>query len=223
MSLLSHFGTLISRTMTLELHVARLRGQLQGETAEERFQYFVDQTAQRDVLLSLLEEYPVMARLAMTIIDHWVAFSSEFLRNLCADWQQICATFSPESDPGVLIAAEAGAGDTHRRGHSVIKLTFRSGLKLIYKPKSLAVDVHFQELLHWLNERGDHPALYCTKLLDCGSYGWSEFLQTGSCSSAEEIARFYERQGAYLALLYALWTPPTFITKTSLPWVSIPC
>lgn len=203
-SLLGHLGTLISRTMTLELHVARLRGQLQGGTAEERFQYFVHHMAQKEVLLPVLEEYPVLARLAMTAIDHWVTFGSEFLSHLCADWQQICATFSPQSDPGVLIAAEAGAGDTHRGGRSVIKLTFRSGLKLIYKPKSLAADVHFQELLHWLNERGDHPALYCMKLLDCGSYGWSEFIPASSCTALEEVARFYERQGAYLALLYAL-------------------
>lgn len=203
-SLLGHLGTLISRTMTLELHVARLRGVLQGETAEERFQYFVHHMAHKEVLFPVLEEYPVLARLAMTIIDHWVAFGSEFLGHLCADWQQICATFSPQSDPGVLIAAEAGAGDTHRKGHSVIRLTFSSGLKLVYKPKSLAADVHFQELLHWLNQRGDHPRLYCMKLLDRGSYGWSEFIPASSCTSSEEIARFYERQGAYLALLYAL-------------------
>src|SRR5262249_30316413 len=50
-SLLGHLATLISRTMTLELHVARLRGELQGETAEERFQYFVHHMAQKDVLL----------------------------------------------------------------------------------------------------------------------------------------------------------------------------
>src|SRR5581483_6938392 len=174
------------------------------ETAEERFQYFVHHTAHKEALLPVLEEYPVLARLAMTIIDHWVAFGSEFLGHLCADWQQIRAMFSPDSDPGVLIAAEAGAGDTHRGGRSVIKLTFSSGLKLVYKSKSLAVDVHFQELLHWLNERGDHPAFYCMKLLDRGSYGWSEFIPSSSCASPEEVARFYERQGAYLALLYAL-------------------
>ena len=203
-SLLTHLGTLISRTMTLELHIARLRGELQGETAEERFQYFVHHMADKKVLLPVLEEYPVLARLAMTIINHWIAFGSEFLSHLCADWQQICDTFSPQGNPGVLIAAEAGAGDTHRGGRSVIKLTFSSGLKLIYKPKSLAVDLHFQELLHWLNERGDHPGLYCIKLLDRGSYGWSEYIPTSSCTSLEEVARFYERQGAYLALLYAL-------------------
>jgi type 2 lantibiotic biosynthesis protein LanM len=203
-SLFGRLGTLFSRTLTLELHVARLRGKLQGETTEERFQYFVHHVAHKDVLLSVLEEYPVLARLAMTIVDHWVTFGSEFLSHLCADWQEICATFSPQSNPGIVIAAEAGAGDTHRRGRSVIKLTFSSGLKLVYKPKPLAVDIHFQELLHWLNERGNHPALYCMKLLNRGSYGWSEFIPASSCTSLEEVTHFYERQGVYLALLYAL-------------------
>src|SRR5207253_2966548 len=75
---------------------------------------------------------------------------------------------------------------------------------LVYKPKSLAIDTHFQELLIWFNERGQHPAFRTFKVIDRGTYGWAEFIQVFECQSEQEVERFYERQGSYLALLYAL-------------------
>src|SRR6185369_4077964 len=39
---------------------------------------------------------------------------------------------------------------------------------------------------------------------DRGSYGWIEFVLAQSCTSVAEVRRFYQRQGGYLALLYAL-------------------
>ncbi len=193
----------LSRTLVLELNVARLQGHLQGDTPEERFEDFVQQLSQGK-MLPLLEEYTVLARQLVMAIDQWIVYSLEFLRHLCADWEQICAVFTPESDPGVLVAVQGGAGDTHRGGRSVMILRFRSGFQLVYKPKSLAIDVHFQQLLAWLNERGQQLALRTLKLMDKGSYGWSEFISACDCTLVEQVERFYERQGAYLALLYAL-------------------
>ena len=194
----------LSRTLVLEMNVARLRGHLQGETAKERFEDFVQQLSKEGGILPLLKEYPVLARQLVVTIDLWVTASLEFLRHLCADWEEICIVFTPKSNPGTLIEIKGGAGDTHRGGRSVIILTFSSGLQLVYKPKSLVIDVHFQELLTWLNDRGQHPAFRTLKLIDKGTYGWSEFISASECTSEEEVRRFYERQGAFLALLYAL-------------------
>jgi lantibiotic modifying enzyme len=91
--------------------------------------------------------------------------SLELLERLCADWQEICSLFTPERAPGVLIKVQGGVGDTHCGGRSVILLTFDSGFQLIYKPKSLSIDVHFQELLTWLNAHGTHPPLRILKMI----------------------------------------------------------
>jgi type 2 lantibiotic biosynthesis protein LanM len=194
----------LSRTIVLELNVARLQGHLTGETAEERFASYLQRLAQPEYLLALLEEYSVLARQLVVTIQLWVAFSLEFLEHLCTDWQTLCTVFLPEGDPGLLLEATAGAGDTHRSGRSVMLLTFASGWRLVYKPKSLAIDVHFQELLLWLNAHDQLLDLRTLALLDRGTYGWSEFIAAASCQSEQEVARFYERQGTYLALLYAL-------------------
>jgi len=195
---------MLSRTMVLELHVARLEERLEGATAEERFRSFVEQLRQRDVALALLEEYPVLARQLVVRLDHWVNFSLEFLEHLTADWDLIRTTFASGDDPGGLVEVSGGVGDSHRGGRSVLIAKFTSGLQVVYKPRSLAVDVHFQELLAWLNARGDHPPFRTLKVRDRVDHGWMEFAAAQGCGSPEELRRFYERQGAYLALLYAL-------------------
>lgn len=194
----------VSRTLVLELHIARLRGRLRGETSQERFQNYLELLCQRENLWPFLEEYCVLARQILTTANLWVDCSLEFLSRLCQDWEEILALYTPERNPGVLIEAVGGAGDTHRGGHSVIILTFQAGFQLVYKPRSLAIDVHFQEVLAWLNERGSQLAFLPIKVIDRGCYGWSEFIVTAECRSEAEVARFYKRQGGYLALLYAL-------------------
>ena len=194
----------ISRTLTLELHVARLEGKLRGATPEDRFQQFTESLRDPENLQRLLEEYPSLARLLLTTLEHWLQFSLEFLHHLCTDWDEICQVMVPESDPEMLVEVQSGAGDMHKQGRSTLKLRFASGFRLIYKPKLLTIDVHFQQLLDWLNERGDHPAFRLLKLLPKETYGWSEYVQAEACASQEEVARFYERQGSYLALFYAL-------------------
>ncbi len=195
---------MLSRALVLELHVARLQGFLQGETPVERFRSFIERLRQREVAISLLQEYPVLARQIVIHIQHWVNFSLEFLQHLCNDWKVIQTIFSPESSPGYLVELQGGAGDSHRSGRSVLIAKFSSGFKLVYKPRSLAVDVHFQELLIWLNQRGNHPPFHTLKVLNRHNYGWVEFVTASGCNSPEEIQRFYERQGGYIALLYAL-------------------
>jgi type 2 lantibiotic biosynthesis protein LanM len=195
---------ILGRTVVLELNCSRLQGLLLGDTPEERFESFLQRLKQPDVALTLLQEYPVLARLLTEQIDTWVTFRLEVLQRLCADWEEIKNTFSNEQKPGTLVEFQAGAGDSHRGGRSVTILKFSSGLRIVYKPKALAVDLHFQELLAWLNERGNHPPLQTLKILNRGTYGWVEFVEASGCTSTAEIKRFYERQGCYLALLYAL-------------------
>lgn len=195
---------LVTKTMVLELNVARLEGRLQGTTARERFVHFTEHLSRSETALKLFSEYPVLARQLVCCIENWINFSAEFLDRLAADWAEITRLFSHGSNSGQLAEAAAGAGDTHRRGRSVVIARFEGGLKLVYKPRSIAVDVHFQKFLHWVNAKGASPQLRTLKLLNREGYGWVEFVQIAGCQRKEEVACFYERLGAYLAILYVL-------------------
>ena len=187
--------TILSRCMVLELNIARVQGSLDGETQKDRYRSFVQRMSQPEAALAMMLEYPVLARQLVVRIDQWIGFIVEFVDRLCSDWASILPIFAPDgADPGFL-AHVSMAGDRHRSGRCVLIATFSSGFKLVYKPKSMAVDVHFQKLLGWINERGNHPPLRTLKIVDCGSYGWSEFVAAESCHSLAELRRFYERQG----------------------------
>jgi type 2 lantibiotic biosynthesis protein LanM len=173
-------------------------------SSEQGFQSFVEKLREPTYSLRILREYPVLARQVMIITEQWEHTCVEFVERLCADWADIRALFCPEQAPGKLTIFHAGAGDKHRDGHSVHVLGFASGFKLVYKPRSLAVDQHFQKLLLWLNERGDFPPFQTLRVLERGTHGWIEFAEAAGCESEAQLERFYQRQGAYLALLYAL-------------------
>jgi type 2 lantibiotic biosynthesis protein LanM len=194
----------ISRTLVLELHVARLLDGLAGDTAEERFRSFAAQLRRPEVALELLQRYPVLARQAALRIEQWLETSRELLARLATDWQEILDAFTPHADPGPLVEVRAGAGDPHHGGRTVTLLRFASRFRLVYKPKPLAVEAAFQELLAWVNARGFAPPLRRVRVLARDGYGWVEHVDSAACGGEEEVERFYRRQGGLLALLYAL-------------------
>ncbi len=203
-SLPGHLTAMVSRVLVLELHIARLEGKLEGSSAEERFDSFQTTLNSPETVMAILEQYPVLARQLQRAIDTWLEAGLEFLSRLARDWGAICHAFFPQGDPGEVVALRTGAGDPHRGGRSVVIATCRSGFKIVYKPRSPAVDLHFQELLQWVNQKGESLSFRTLEILDRGTHGWIEFIQAGPCGSAEEVSRFYIRQGGYLALLYAL-------------------
>ncbi|HEU4407282.1 MAG TPA: type 2 lanthipeptide synthetase LanM family protein [Polyangiaceae bacterium] len=214
-------GQMTSRTLVLELNAARLGGQLEGETPRQRCRYFLARLRDPAAARALLQEYPVLGRSALAAAERWAEASLEFLRHLVDDRDAIAEAFVAGAGggagggapgPGVVAALQA-AGDPHRGGRQVLIVDFGSGLRLVYKPRSLAVDAHFGELVAWLNAQAPvpltgagpgEPLFRAPRLVDRGDRGWVEFIEARPCSSPDEVRRFYERQGAYLALLYAL-------------------
>ena len=201
--LVNNLAKALKRTLVLELHIAARTGQLQG-TPDEQMSGFLNQLQRPEHALGLLRQYPVAARHAVESAGRWLAFASDVLAQLAADSDLIRETFHDGEDPGPLVEALGGVSDPHRGERTVLLLRFRSGLRLVYKPKPLALDAAFQSLLVWLNERGADPAFRPLLLVDRGDYGWVEFITHSKCTAADEVQRFYRRQGGYLALFYAL-------------------
>ena len=200
--LLTRLRVMAHRTLALEMQVARFEGHLDGNTPAARYQSFIDRLSQPEIASAILAEYPVLARQVSICIDQWVRFSLNFLRHLCIDWPQLRNVFSLPPDVGNLNELSGDSGDRHCDGKAVIVLRFASGTRLVYKPRSLAVEQRFQELLSWCNDRGSHPPFRTLQVLDRADHGWVEFVEQQDCSTVEELQRFYRRQGNYLALLY---------------------
>lgn len=194
---------ILSRTVVFEMAVARLRGELTGDDARERFRRFIDELREPRRLLGLLQEYPVLARIVSESLDTWSAEAREFSTRLAIDWHLLRERFFAGEDPGELVRLGGGLGDRHRAGRAVRSLEFRSGARLVYKPRSLRIEERFRGLLDQLNAWGA-PELWTPDVLDRGTHGWCAFVQPRQCAGEEEVRLFYQRLGAYIALFYAL-------------------
>ena len=193
------------RALTLELHVAGAHGLLHGQTPSERFHSFIRHMDGAEPMLAFFSEYPVLARQLTEQLQMWADAGQRFLRHVCEDWARLSAQFSPSEPLGRLVGLQEGAaGDRHRGGHSVVLANFESGRVLVYKPRSLAIEQHFQQLLEWLNDRGAQPVFRTLKVVECADHGWVEQVVPATCNSGAEVNAFYRRQGGFLALLYAL-------------------
>ncbi|MDT0401032.1 type 2 lanthipeptide synthetase LanM family protein [Streptomyces sp. DSM 41635] len=196
---------MIVSVLVLEVNLARLEDRLPGTTPGERMTSFVEQIREPRTALGILAEYPVLARELVLCLRTTVNVRAEFAGRLLNDLPAIREAFGGcWHGPADLDEVGFGAGDTHRGGRSVAVLTFTDGRKLVYKPRSLRVEVHFNRLLDWFNTRGLRHRLRPLRVLDRDEYGWVEYVATSSCGDEGEVERFFWRQGAYLALFHAL-------------------
>lgn len=194
---------LAARTLVLELDLARRAGRLTGHTDTDRFDDFLAGVATADGLRSLCGTYPVLARLLAQAVLHTVEAYQEVLRRFATDRADIVRAVLDRVDPGRLIAIEHGAGDTHRAGRAVAVLRFTAG-NVMYKPRSLALHEHFQDLVGWLNVRVLGLGLRLIRSLPRDCYGWQEYVTHRPCADTAAVEQFYHRHGALLALVYAL-------------------
>lgn len=197
--------TMIQRAMVLELNAARISGALGAGTPGDRFERFTVSLRDPARAFGFLNEYPVLARMLHSTLRQWANASSEFLEHLATDWATIRGTFPELAAAGLrLVKIDGGAGDTHRDGRAVIVARFDGGARLVYKPRSLSVDVHFQELLGWVRARLPEMDLRTVRVLDRGGHGWMEFVDAAPCETIDGLRRFYRRQGALIALLFVV-------------------
>ncbi|MEL7241070.1 MAG: type 2 lanthipeptide synthetase LanM [Cyanobacteria bacterium J06573_2] len=155
-------------------------------------------------LLNFFQKYSVLGRLLGTSIHFWVTNINEFIQRLKSDWSEINKTFQGSFKLGQIIDISAGVSDLHNQGKSVFLVKFSSQLKLVYKPKNLALDVAFFELVKWLNNYKKLPQLKSMKVLDRSNYGWVEYIEHLPLKDSSAAVRYYQRAGMLSCLLYVL-------------------
>lgn len=192
------------RTCLVELAAARERGELTGDDGERRFASFLDWLSTPDNGTAVLARYPLLARQLTVVSRLWTDQAVEFSERLIGDLPALVEHFAAGVDPGVLTEVHMGLGDPHRGGRTVCSVRFENGLRCVYKPRSLATDVHFQQLLGWLNARLDGTGLPTIACLDRGGHGWMQFVESAECEPGEPAARLFRRYGALLATLYVV-------------------
>ncbi|WP_051695924.1 type 2 lanthipeptide synthetase LanM family protein [Streptomyces sp. NRRL S-244] len=193
-----------ARTLVRELHRARTEGLLAGETPRERFADFLARLGTRQGLAELFTRYPVLARMLGQACGHAASATAELFERFTADRPEIVAGLLHGTDPGALVRVDLGRGDVHQGNRSVALLRFANGATVVYKPRPLDQHVLLDQAVGWANAKVAGLGLRTPRSVRGEGYGWLEFIEHGWCTSPTELDRFYRRQGALLALLYAV-------------------
>lgn len=209
--LLRYLGWLAAASLRLELRLesqrresslARLVRRTSGHTSRRSYEAFVARQC-AEGMQGLLLEYASLARALGTAVLHWVEATAELVVRLDRDWDALARTFGGSAPLTSVRALEQGLSDRHDHGRSVAILTFDEGMRVVYKPRPLGIESAWFGLLRWMAADGAPYRHRSLTVLEREGYGWVELVRAQACESREEIATFYQRLGALLAVLHA--------------------
>jgi lantibiotic modifying enzyme len=126
----------------------------------------------------------------------------EIMRAALQDAEMLKATF--RSVRSEVDAIGGPFSDRHNGGRTVRRVALSSGITLAYKPRSLAMEQCFDQLLSWLAERYDGPMPTALNVLDRNTHGWMPWIEHAECETNTDVERFYEREGFLMCLVYLL-------------------
>ncbi|HYW21373.1 MAG TPA: type 2 lanthipeptide synthetase LanM family protein [Nodularia sp. (in: cyanobacteria)] len=203
--LLQRLSFVSARTISADIKQQSVLGLLKGERSKDRYDYYVNQIlGTPEGLLSLLRRYPVLGRLLATITTQAIENSIRWLERLCSDRTALAQTFNQGEEIGQVTNVELALSDPHNGGQTVWSVTFESGLRLAYKSRSLSMDVAYLKLLEWFNQIQPELSLRAAAVLPREDYGWVRWIEPTNCDNQDQVAQFYRRQGAHLAIFYLL-------------------
>jgi len=202
-SLYTVLHTKISRLLILELNAARETGRLSGENSEQRWQQFLELSSQRSFWDDLASHYPsLLSRVDVIVLKRCMA-TLRFARRCTADRSRL-KDLCGGGDTGELNELSFGAGDSHRGG-STVAIVRGEGWRVVYKPRSVAIDGALRGFIAEL--AGDHGSALNVRVpqaVDCGDYGWGEFVTHRFAAGNEELLSFYRGIGHLLAFMRLL-------------------
>src|SRR4051812_21465360 len=141
----------VSRLLVLELNAARVTGRLSGENSEQRWQQFLELSSQQSFWNELANHYPSLLSRVDAIVLRRCTATLRFAERWAADrrrLEDLCTV-----DVGELHELTFGAGDSHRGG-ATVAIARGEGWRVVYKPRSLAIDSALRGFVNELG--GDH-------------------------------------------------------------------
>ena len=197
--LLDKLTNISYRTLILELNIAKEEGELKGESKEDRYQYFLEYCL-IEKFWDYLEEYPVMFRLMVETVNNWILSTSEFIEHFYKDSLELNDVFGISNR---IKKVDLSVSDSHNGGKSVIIVHTDNNKLVVYKPRNLELDENFQKTLKLFNEVMGSE-LYSIKILNKGSYGWTEYVMHEPCKDGFDMETYYKELGELLFILYIL-------------------
>ena len=153
---------------------------------------------------NICEEYPVLARALVSVLEGWCGMVEEVAERLARDWGELRERFGFRSERPSVSSVEPLAHDTHAGGRIPVRIELESGGSIVYKPRSVSAGVVFYEILERLEAHLDVPSFRTPTYLERDGYGWMEWIPNEELAGRDAAERYYERAGALACLAYVL-------------------
>lgn len=193
------------KTIVLEINLFKQDNPVLGDSDKDRYDYIVSNLGKKENLISFFEKYPTLTRCLSEITMNFERNIKEILTNLSKNENIFKDFFNLDADDS-LEEITFDLGDTHQEGKTVNILTFKSGTKLVYKPKELEILNSYNNLIDYINKNRSNNLLDLVKLrnLVFDSFCLEEFVENIGCTNINEIKNFYKRLGQSTAIMYLL-------------------
>lgn len=190
----------LNRLLVLELHAAKLAGELDAADQAGQFAQFVGNALEPAFAEHLDRRYPPLrARLQRLLAQQADAIHS-LVERFAADRQELTRLLGQPA--GQLMGLSLGQGDLHAGGQTVARLSVEGGV-VMYKPRSLRIDETLDAFLRVVfGDRANRVRV--PQVIDRGEYGWAAFVAHRYCSGEDELRIFYRGLGHWLAVLRLL-------------------
>ncbi len=191
--------TVSLRTLIYELHLSK--EEESGLSPEEHYDQFCSQFDDPGYFIEFSEKYPVLTEKIRTITFNTLSLCEDVFSALVRDRQLLLDVFGFDTEK-LDYMSFSGDSDSHNHGKKAIMLE-AGGVKIIYKPHSLANDVFFSKLFDKLSSElsFDFKAM---KSENMGGYGWQEFAYARKPETEPEKRAYYYRYGEIMAVAYSL-------------------
>lgn len=190
----------LNRVLLLELHAAKLAGELPATSDAARFEQFVWHAVTTGFAEHLDRHYPPLRSRLQRSIDQQRSAIESLLSRFDADRKHLDRLGGHPL--GRLVGVAFGRGDFHSGGQAVARLSFEGG-QVMYKPRSLRIDIALDSFLSRVfGNVADR--IRVPKVLDRGDYGWAAHVAHRYCRNDEELHTFYGGLGRWLAVLRLL-------------------
>lgn len=201
--LYSKLSVISIRTLVLELNICKETDRLVGQNTKEEYSFFDKKVLSEKYIREMFSIYPVLERCVFETIDRCVKNFIRVIERLAKDQNEIEESFFSGKAIEGISEIKCDVSDSHRNGQGVFIFKFNTGKKLVYKPHGLECEKSYYDFVDSISVRCQID-MYKIKTLDRQDYGWVEFVEYKSCSSVEEVKKYYERLGVFIFVNYLL-------------------
>lgn len=189
---------LVKRPLVWEFHLVNRK------EMKTSIKLFLQSISSENQMKIFFKKYPVVELILNRVITNYTDKICLFINRVKNDFIDISDAFGLKN---YKLKSFSSEGDSHANGSRVIVASFVNDIsnekrKLVYKPRSVRMEVEFQKYIAFLNDFVDIK-LKTIKVIDKGSYGWVSFVEHKAVSRRFE-GDFYYRFGILAGIVYSL-------------------